>query len=96
MQPHLQRVEGERAIDRDDQFAVQHKGLRGEGPQVLKHLGEKARQRFAGLGLDLDLIARTKGKAAKAVPLGLVLPAGILGQLADQLGFHGRKVERDA
>ena len=96
MQPHLQRVEGKRAFDRNDQFAVEHKGLRGEGTQVFQHLGKEARERFSGFGLDLDLIARAKSKAAKAVPLGLVLPAGIFGQLADQLGFHGLKIERDA
>ena len=96
VQPHLQRIEGEPVLDRDDEFAVEHEGLRGERPQVFQDLGEEARQRFAGFGLDLDFIAGAKGKAAKAVPFGLELPAGIFGQLADQLGFHRFKVERDA
>ena len=78
MQAHLQRIEGKRAIDGDDQFAIQHKCLRRDGTQVFQHFREKARQRFAGLGLDLDVAARTKRKASKAVPLGLELPAGIL------------------
>jgi hypothetical protein len=42
VQPHLQRVEGEAALDRNDEFAVEHKGLGGEGPQVCKHLGKEA------------------------------------------------------
>ena len=56
---------------------------------------ESGTQRFAGRGLDLHVVARPKCQASNAVSLGFELPAGILWQFADQLGFHRRKGERN-
>jgi hypothetical protein len=57
VQPHLQCVEGEPAFDENDEFTVEHEGLRGKGPQVLKNFGKEARERFSGFGFDLHFIA---------------------------------------
>src|SRR5688572_5079787 len=41
MQTHLQRIEGKRAINGDDQFAIQHKCLRRDGTQISSTSGKK-------------------------------------------------------
>jgi hypothetical protein len=55
MQPHLQRIEGELAIEGDDELGVEHECRTPERPQVREHLGKEARQRLAGFGFELDL-----------------------------------------
>ena len=96
MQAHLQRVEGEPAIDGDDQFAIQHKCLRREGAQIFQHFGKKRDSDLPDLALISTSPPARNARQRKPSHLGSNCQPASCGQLADQLGFHRRKVERDA
>jgi hypothetical protein len=82
----------------DHELAVQHERGGGEAPEGLDHLGEVARERLAGLRLEVDGRPIAEGDAPESVPLGLVLPARARGQGLDQVRLHGRhgRGEREA
>ena len=78
MQAHLQRVEREIALDRNHELAIEHELRRRQRAQVVENFGKEARQRFPRLGFDLHRVRGAERQAAKAVPFGLELPAGLL------------------
>src|SRR5215472_16185403 len=86
-----QIVERELSLDGDDQLAVQDEARRLNGPEVIHHLREVARQRLAGLRLQQDLVAVAEGDAAEAVPFRLVEPLASHRQLGHEFGFHRRE-----
>ena len=93
MQPHLHRVEVERAVADDHDLAVERRARRqqlAERPQ----LGEVAEQRPLVPRPERELAAGVLEHAAEAVPLRLVLPAVALRQLAHELGLHRRERDR--
>ena len=88
VQPHLHRIEVEHAVSGDHDLAVES----GVGRQALAEraqLREVTKQRPAVPRPEGDLTAVVLEHAAKAVPLGLELPAVALGQLLDELSLHG-------
>ena len=93
MEPHLHRVEVDRALADDHDLAVERRARRqqlAERPQ----LGEVAQQRPLVARPERELLADVLEHAAEAVPLRLVLPPFALGQLAHELGLHRRKRDR--
>src|SRR5262249_38840503 len=69
-----QVIERERAPAWHNDLAVEHELTCGNRPGARNHVREVARQRLAGLGLQLDFLAAAKHEAAKAVPFRFVLP----------------------
>jgi hypothetical protein len=55
MQPHLQRIEREFAVEGNNELAIEHECRMPERSQVREHLGKESRQRLAGFGFELDL-----------------------------------------
>jgi hypothetical protein len=96
VQAHLQRIERQLAVRRDDELAIEHElGVR-ERAEVREHFREEAGEGFARLGLDFNLSARAERQAPEAVPFGFELPAArILGQLRHEQGFHRAQRERN-
>ncbi len=86
-----QGVEGERAVERDDDLAVEHEGLGLDAKNGLDQLGIIAGQRLARLRLQLDLVVIAKHQATKAVPFRLVLPFVAGRDLVDRQSFHRRE-----
>ena len=86
-----QVVERKCAAGRHHDFAVEYERLRLELARRLDDLREVARERLAGLGLQLDLIAVAKHQTAKAVPLRLVLPLAAMRHFVHGQSFHRRK-----
>ena len=90
MEPHLHRVEVERAVAHDHDLAVERRARRqqlAERPQ----LREVAQQRPLVPRPERELALQVLEHAAEAVPLRLVRPAVALGKLADELGLHRRE-----
>ena len=94
MQTHLQCIEGERAIDRVDQFAIEHKCLWRAGT-YFPALQGKARQRFSDLAL-ISTSLPTETQGSENDPTWAGTANRILWQLGDELGFHRSKVEGDS
>jgi hypothetical protein len=95
VQAHLQRIERQFAVDRNDELAIEHEvGVR-ERAQVHEHFREEAGEGFARLGLDFNLSAGAERQAPEAVPFGLELPATrVRGQLRHEQSFHRAHRER--
>jgi hypothetical protein len=91
MNPLEQVVEGEHAVFRDDDLAVEHEVLRGRGAKRLDHFRKIPAERLSGLRLEQNLIAAPECQTAKAVPLGLVQPAVAARDLLHRLRLHRRK-----
>ena len=90
MQSHLHRIEVEHAVPGDHDLAVEG----GVGRQELTErpqLREVAEQRPAVPRPERGLADVVLEHAPETVPLRLELPAVALGQLLDELGFHGWK-----
>ena len=82
MQPHLHRVEVQRAVARDHDLPVERRVGReqlSDPPQ----LGEVAQQRAAVPRPQCELAAVVLEHATEAVPLGLVAPCALLGLYRD-------------
>ncbi len=98
VQPCLQRVERQRAVLLNDEFAVDNEVVRGYRADLLGDLGEEARQRLARFRHQLDCTARLVSEAAEAVPLRLELPAAAFRQGIGSARLHrrgpGRQRER--
>ena len=88
MKAHLQGVEGQRSVDGDDELSVENERAQRKRAKVRDHFRKEARQRLAGLRLDLDRVACPEREAAESVPLRFELPAGALRQLRGSLGLH--------
>src|SRR5262252_2469154 len=69
-----QIVEGEAAVHRHDDLAVEHESSSVHRAERLRHLREVAGERLTGLGLELDRAALAEGDAAESVPLRFVGP----------------------
>src|SRR5436190_8996424 len=81
---------------RHHDLAVEHELFCGKRFRACHHVGEIARQRFAGLGLQLDRVAVAKDEATEAVPFRLILPLRPDRNGIDRGGFHrgDRRLER--
>ena len=90
MEPHLHRVEVERAVARDHDLAVE-RGVGQASLADLAQLGEVAQQRPAVARPERELAAVVLEHAAEAVPLRLVPPAAAGRELGDELGLHRRE-----
>ena len=88
MDPLLQRLELQPAVDRHHDLAVDHAALRQLGLERLDQLGEVARHRLLVAAADLDLVAVPEDDRAEAVPLGLVRRT--VRDLGHGLGQHRR------
>ena len=86
-----QRVEGERAVVRHDDLAIEHEFLRLQRASGVDQFGKIARQRLAGFRLQLDLVAVAEDEAAKAVPFRLVLPIVATGMSSTDSASIGRE-----
>jgi hypothetical protein len=86
-----QVIEGERALPRHHDLAVDDKRFDFQRAGGLDELGEIARQGAAGFGLQNDISAVAKEKTAKAVPFRLVLPAASGRNLVDRKRLHWRE-----
>src|SRR5262249_6336426 len=85
-----QIVEGELAIHRHDDLAVEHESA---GPHPAGRTSpprEIAGEGLPGFRLELNRLALAEGQAAEAVPLRLIGPLGSLGKPLDQPRLHGR------
>jgi hypothetical protein len=96
MQAHLQGIERETAIDRYDEFAIEHKVLARKRAKIVQHLGAEPRQGLARLGLDFHVPCSPECEAAETIPFRLELPPGLLGQLRNKKCLHRCKRERNA
>ena len=83
-------VEREGLPDGDRNLAVQDEIVWRERPDSGDDFGEIAGERLAGLRLQLNGVAVLERKAAKAIPLRLVLPDRALGDLVDEKRLHRR------
>ncbi len=91
MQAHLQRLEIERIGQRNDELAIDREALFLHPREHFQHLGEEAAERLARSRDHLGGVAVAAGDAAKAIPLGLILPAVAFGQFGGEQGLHGRE-----
>ena len=91
VEAHLELVELEPAVARDDDLAVQRRLRRQELADLLE-LGEVAQQRPPVPAPQAQAAAEVLEHAAEAVPLRLVLPVAGW-QLSDELRFHRRERE---
>ena len=90
VEPHLHRVEVEDAVPSDHDLAVE-RGVGREQVAQRAELREVAKQRPLLPRPERELAAVVLEDPAKAVPLGLVLPAVALRQLGDELRLHRRE-----
>ena len=96
MQPHLQRIERERAIHLDDDLTVDHEISGLQNTQHRDDFRKVSAERLARLCPQVDLIASFEGKAAEAVPFGFVLPlASAVRQRGGSLCLHRFRVQWD-
>lgn len=93
MQAHLQGVEGEAPVDLDHQFAVEDEHVRLQPAQEGDDLREEAPERLAGFRPYIDFVAGLERKAAKAVPLRLILPCVAARKLGRGSGLHRRRAD---
>ena len=94
MNAHLQRVEGQRVALGYRKLAVDHELPLGQRADHRYDFGEIARKRLAGFRPEIDFFAGAVGETTEAVPFRLKLPAGLVGQLADELRLDGLKTKR--
>ena len=90
MQPPHERGEIERAVDDDDQLAVEHGVAHGERGERLGDLREVPRERPAVATPQVNLAAVHECHAAEAIPLGLEEVARLLGKRAREARQHRR------
>ncbi len=90
MKAKLKFVEGKKAADRDNQFAVEHELFRLQFPERAGHIGKVTGEGLAGLRLQKDVATIAEGEAAKPVPFRLVLPVVVAGDFVDRARFHRR------
>ena len=83
MNAQQQVVEGEMATGKNDDFAIQHEATMRQAAGCLDQFREIAAQRLPGLGLQQHFIIMAEDEASKAIPLGLVEPAGAAGNFGD-------------
>src|SRR3954451_24410630 len=88
MQPQHQRREVEPLPRRHEHLAVEHEPFLAEREQRVDHLREIARERPVVAGAQVDLVAGAARGTAEAVPLRLVQPAAVRGQLPRQPAQH--------
>src|ERR1700738_4567126 len=88
-----ERVEVRTCALADYEFSVQHKFARRQGQQSGNDLRKIASQRLTSLGLQNDFVTLAKSEAAKAIPFGLIEPAGSAREVFYRLGFS-RRVRR--
>src|SRR4051812_13389858 len=88
MQTKLEFVKDERTVNRYRQLAIKNESSRRQLFQLRDDIGKITSERLARLRLQENLIAITKGNAAKAVPFRLVLPFVAHGNFVDGTGFH--------
>src|SRR6266487_1064450 len=86
-----QVVEREGAVLRHHDLAVEDKGVGLESEGCLDQVGEIARERAAGLGLENDVSSVAEQQTAKSVPFRLVLPATSGRDLVGRERLHRRK-----
>ena len=84
-----QLIEVQLAEDRHDDFAIRNEPRWIQVAKCLHELGEDLAERLLGLRLQFDRVAVAKGKAAEAIPLGLVLPARFGGNRLDHRASIG-------
>ena len=73
----------------NNDLAIQHKSPRRQGKESGNNLRKVAAQRLTCFGLENDFIVMAKSKAAEAIPLGFIEPAGFVGQRVDRLASAG-------
>ena len=101
MDAQQQRLEVEPARADDDDLAVEDAALGQRGGERRDELREVAVHRLLVAALQQDLVAVAEDQRAKAVPLGLELPAVAVGQRLGGAGEHRlegrseRQVHRD-
>jgi hypothetical protein len=83
-----QRVEAQALGGLDDELSVEEEVGTGKGRDQGLDLREVAAERLARAGPERDLSPSAKGKAAKAVPLGLEPPLIACGKLLHQQRLH--------
>jgi hypothetical protein len=83
-----QVIEGERALPRHHDLAVDDKRFDFQRAGCLDELGKIARQGAAGFRLQNDISAVAKEKTAEAVPFRLVLPAASGRNPVDRKRLH--------
>lgn len=91
MKAHLQFIERQSPVDRNDQFAIEDELFRGQLLERGNHVREVTRERFAGFRLEENFIAFPKGETAKAIPFRFVLPLCALGNFIHGTRFHRRQ-----
>src|SRR5262245_15139729 len=91
MEPHLQRVERQAALDGNRQLAVEDEVLGVQPLEQPHHIREVAAERLAGLGKQHDATVALDREAAKAVPLWLELPALTARKRSDEQRLHRRE-----
>jgi hypothetical protein len=74
VQPQLQRLERQAALDRDDDLAVEHELAGAKSRDGGHDIREIAAERLPRFGAQLDAFVIPEGKAAEAVPFGFVPP----------------------
>jgi hypothetical protein len=88
MDAQQQRLEIEPVLAHDDDLAVHHAARGQRGGERGDELGEVAIHRLRIPALQQDLVAVPEYQRAKAVPLGLELPARAAGQGLRRGGEH--------
>src|SRR6476659_4837711 len=94
MKARLQGVEGEATLRLNDKLSVNDKAIRSEAAEERHDFRKVAPKRLTRLGPEFHSLPRPEGYAAKAVPFGLVLPAGAFRQRQRSPCLHRRNVER--
>src|SRR5664279_3156508 len=94
MDAQQQLVERQQLPQRNHDLAIQHEALGVDGLHRLDDVREVAPERLPQLRHEIHLRAIAKGDAAKAVPLGLVLPLRAERELSDLPRLHRRVAAR--
>ena len=74
MQPQLQRLEGQAALDRDDDLAVEDELAGFQGTEGRRDIREIPPQALARFRAQFDVLAIPEGEATEAIPFGFVPP----------------------
>jgi hypothetical protein len=74
MQPQLQGLEGQPALDRDDDLAVEHELAGSERRDRSHDIREIAAEGLARFRAQFDVFAVPESEAAEAVPFGFIPP----------------------
>src|SRR5262249_47848498 len=81
-------VEGQHAIDRDHQLAVQHKPRRLQRSKGIRNLWKVGREQLGRLRMNFDLLSSSDLQAAEPIPFWLVLPALAIWNRGRGNSFH--------